>query len=266
MIELGGITAFNEGHLALRERGLDAHDRRCFGDRIGWLVSHQLEHFRDVRQVCLAQLFGFGVVLQVVIAIRQAEAALIGFGDHLRRVLVVLIRAEREQRSPTLERRWKLRSRDIFRQILLRLQTRDALQFRQQRLGAQLLDGRLIHTRRVEIADLLCDIVCRCVPRAACFRRFFQNRPQLRAIFVLELAGRTPTRLIRRNRIFFDPPAAGVRVEVHARINGSIDGRQIQHRLGRGVLRTDRHSGRKRGQNQNSDFPVHKVLRREIAL
>ena len=209
-----------------------------------------------MRQVSLAQLLGLGIILKIIITIRQAESALVGLGDHVRRVLEVLIRTEREQGSAAVERRRKLRGRGILREILLRLQTGDALQLRQQRLGAKLLNGCLVHARRVVVADLLGHGIA----RGAGFRRFFQNRSQLRAVFVLELAVRAPTRLVRRNRILLDPTAARVSVEIHARVNGSIHCGNIEHRCGRRVLGTGWQNVPKYRQQQSGDFPVHRFF------
>ena len=192
-----------------------------------------------MREVSFAQFFGFGVVFQIVITIRQAESALIGFGDHLGRVLEVLIRAEGEQGSAALERRRELCGGGIFRKILLRLQTRDAFHLRQERLDSELLNGWLVHAGGVIIASFLGDAIARDVR----FRSIFQNRPQLGAILVLELAVRAPTRLVWRNGILLDPPAAGVGVEVHARIDGAIHGGNIQNRFGGGVLGEGGHGG-----------------------
>ena len=63
------------------------------------IVPGKHEHFGDVLLVLLANLLRFVVRLGVVVAVRQAEAALIRAADHLRAVLRILRGAEIKQRA-----------------------------------------------------------------------------------------------------------------------------------------------------------------------
>ena len=96
-------------------------------------------------------------------------------------------------------------------------------QTRLQRLGAQLLYCGFIHAGRVVVADLLRDRVAVLGDGG-----LFQNAAQVLQIVFVQLAVNAPGGLIGRNRIHFLPAAAGVLVEVHARISRAVHGGGIE--------------------------------------
>src|SRR6185437_3875655 len=72
-----GVAAGDVIHRALRQCGLDAQDGGGFGGGLGGGVAEEGEHFLDVGDVLLAQRNGFGVGLEVVVAIGKAQSALV---------------------------------------------------------------------------------------------------------------------------------------------------------------------------------------------
>ena len=90
MVKLVRITAGNNVKMSFCKRRFDLHDgsglrRSDFG-----IVSEQLEHARDVRDVSFAKLDGFGIVFEIVVPLGKSEAALVKLGDDVLRVLEVL--------------------------------------------------------------------------------------------------------------------------------------------------------------------------------
>src|SRR4029077_11327024 len=86
----------------------------------------------------------------------------------------------------------------------------DAIHFWFERLGAELLDGLLVHAGTVEVADLLI--------YGAAFgvvhRGFFKNVAQNSSVALRQFAAAVPSRLVGWNRIVGHPQSAGVLVEV----------------------------------------------------
>ena len=91
------------------------------------------------------------IVLQVVIAIGQPEAALIEIEDVVRRLLRIAIDvADHGVDQIQLEE-----LAEMLRQIGLRLDRVDRRQLAIERREAELLDQRFVHEALVEVADLL---------------------------------------------------------------------------------------------------------------
>jgi hypothetical protein len=101
-----------------------------------------------VPHVLLADALGLRVRAEVVVAVRQAQAALVHLADHLRRVLVVLIGAEIERRVDAL----LVEAREERGQIGRGGDRVDRCQVVLERLGALLVGRVLVHAGRVEIA------------------------------------------------------------------------------------------------------------------
>src|SRR6185437_16059041 len=59
-------------------------------------IPEELEGTRDVRDVCGADLLEFRVLLEIVVPVRQSDAALAGDADHLAGVLEILHLADAE--------------------------------------------------------------------------------------------------------------------------------------------------------------------------
>jgi len=104
-----------------------------------------------VLHVARAKLLRAVVVIDVVLAVRQAEAALPGSGDHLRAVLQILFGAKLKDGVHVVA----MQMRDFSLEASYALDRRDALEFRFQRLEACRLHLRFIHAACEEVADLL---------------------------------------------------------------------------------------------------------------
>ena len=97
MVQSFRIAAFDPRHRTLGQRGFDAHHGLRLGCGGLGLVAEKLKHFLDVRQVLLAQFDRLRVVLGVIVAVGEAESALIGVGDHLIGIAEVLDGFKAEQ-------------------------------------------------------------------------------------------------------------------------------------------------------------------------
>jgi hypothetical protein len=84
-----------------------------------------------------AGLLGLLALLQVIVPVGQAQAALVRLGDHLGRVAEILVGAEAEQHVDTDQ----VQAGDERGQILLVGHGGDAVELGLQRLGALRLDA-----------------------------------------------------------------------------------------------------------------------------
>jgi hypothetical protein len=244
MVDRVRIAAHDVVLLQPRELGLDAHRVGSGGSGRLLGLAEQLEQPAEVREVGRAGLGHVALVLEVVLAIGQAEAGLIERGDHLGRVGEVLLRADREQREHALgvqrDDRSGRRARvaDLGDRVEQRLDRRDA--------GA--LDRGLVHAGRVVRADL----VERRIAGGAPGRGVEHLVQQVLAVLDDDL-DRAPRRTIRRNRRGLEEAAAGEGVEVGAGIDAGVDPVRHDARLReRHLLRPfgvglARHRGRRLG-------------------
>ncbi len=174
-------------------------------------------------QVPRAILFRFVVVLGVVVAVRQAQPALIQLCDHHRRIVGVLHRTRSEQYRAAVH---QLQFSHQRRQFARRLQLCDGPQLRLQRFDPALFHHRLIHAGRVIIADFARHLVS-----VRGWRRcLFKNRVQKVKIVLVQFRVDVPGRLICRNRIVLLPASGRKMIEVHAWVRGAIERTQIQAR------------------------------------
>ncbi len=86
-----GIATLHARHGRIGQRGLKTHHcgrvfLRCFRT-----LAQQLEHLLHMLHIALADLFGFGVVFDVVVAVWKSEPALEDCGNLLFRVIGVLV-------------------------------------------------------------------------------------------------------------------------------------------------------------------------------
>ena len=151
VVDLLGIAPRNQVERTLGQGGFDLHHRGGIGLGLAGLLAGQLQHALDVRHVFLAQLDGLGVVLQVVVAVGKAQAALIELRDHRVGVFEVLAGAELEQRPDANG----VQVGDFFGDLRLVLEVADAVQFRLERREASGVDSLFVHAGGVVIADLL---------------------------------------------------------------------------------------------------------------
>ena len=170
--------------------------------------------------VRFTQLLRFRVFLEVIVAIGQAEAALVEDPDVSRRVSRVLSHAEGEARVHARE----MQLGKDGRKVVGRLQLRDRRENRGERRRAGLLAGRCVHAGRVEVRDLLLGRTLRPV-------RFLggllENLLHDVAVAVGELFEAAVARAVGGNRVRFQPRAVRVEVEVFARLHGEVHVRRV---------------------------------------
>src|ERR1700677_3021975 len=118
------IAALDVIHLRLSQRGLNCDDRIRIGSSLRLWFAGQDEHLLHVRAEFLQSLPRLVVGIDVVIAIRKTEAALIDLRDHLRGVVIILPAAKTEKWRVrlivgTLPRAGKLmvKTRDLKRDV-----------------------------------------------------------------------------------------------------------------------------------------------------
>ncbi len=128
-----------------REHGL----RRLFRRRR--LRAGKLEHLRHVRAVILARFDEAFFRLQVVVAVRHAEAAGDDIGDDLGRIVQILL-AENAERHADAD---IMQFSDHALHVGLGLDRAHFVEQRLHRLDAELVDLRLVHARGVEVARQL---------------------------------------------------------------------------------------------------------------
>ncbi len=216
MVHLGGISSLDLGERGTRQLRLERH--HLVGGLLGRsrLLSEQLEHLDDVLGVSVADRFGLGVVLHVVVAVGKPEAVLINLADHQRRVLQVLGRVEREERSNAAQ----VKPPDRLGQGLRALPRERQLVELALHLGHHLLELRLVHAAGVVISQLLG--VRGALGQLACGRlleHLFED--QLIAVADRGEPPRVPL-AIGWNRGRLEPTAAGIAVEILARVDAQI--------------------------------------------
>src|SRR5208337_3747701 len=129
----------------------------------------------------------------------------------------------------------------------------NALHHGLQRSGAFCLDARLVHAREVEIADLLLIGTT----AGGVGGSLLQNIAQDHLVALMQLVEPSPFRLVSRDRIVLQPVAAGVLVEVSARIDGLVHRVDVEAGDGLHLPRGSRRWGRvlrlHRNSNQQQD-------------
>ena len=218
VIGVGGIAPRHAIHGGFGQGRLELHDHAgcCLKIRAGALgLRQQREQGANVLFVLFAQLDGSRVGLQIVVAVRKAEAALIHLGDLLVGLLIVLPNVEIEERAHA----GHVQPDHLGRQFALGSERVDLLQQRLDGLNALSLDSRFIHAGGVEFPDLR-------VPS------LFQDAAFDRQIAVRQFVEARPAGLIGRNGIVLAPCPAGVLIEVLAWIDGGIHGLQVDSGCG----------------------------------
>ena len=228
VVGLDRIAVLDLGPLHLGQRGLEGDD--VLGDLRRVLVAGDRRHLLDVRLVLGQRVLHLGVVgLEVVVAVRQAEARLVEIDDVLGRVLRVLVhvRLVGHVDADGVE------VRDQCGNLLLVLERGDLREVRLERLEPQLLDLGLVHEAVVEVADLLGVGVA-----AGGLGRVFDDAAQLHLGVVGDLVEAAVARLVGRDLEGVEPLAVLVTVEVVLLADGVVVERGVdtghQGRLGFG--------------------------------
>ena len=172
-----------------------------------------------MQQIAGANLLRLGIVLGIVIAVRKAQPALPHTHNHGIGVIGILLGAAVEEQGIAGKMQTSYQRRKIVNAF-------DRLHLVERRLhgfGAKLLHRRFVHTCGVVIADLLGDGV-----RGLGGGCLFENSPQIVEIILVQLGINVPTDLVGGNGILLLPAAAGVLVEIHAWVQRSVHGRNIE--------------------------------------
>ena len=225
LIELGegagvpgeiALATLRRRPVKLGDAGLDLE----YGVRLagGVMIAGEREQTRDVREVLRAQVGVDRVPLEVVVAVRQAEAAL---GDRDRVAVGILLVEVDPDAQRRLER--EVRAAHEPRQLLVGAGVADGVECRLRGGEAEALDRFRIQVAAVIVADLL---------PVACGRRAVGERLDDRAHLIVralaELVEGAPAGAIGWNLMGVEPVPVGVTVEVIARLHAAVTGRKVQ--------------------------------------
>ena len=229
MIGGGRIAAGRTIERRVGELRFEREDRAAVGFRLCRRCLQHPEHVLYVAEIFLFQLQRSRIGLQVIVAVGQAESALIDVGDLPGRIAQVGSRAEPEEHVDADA----LQVRHERRQVIDPRERGDLRKICREAPLALRLDAGLVHARGVVIARLLPHDVG---------RRRLENASQNCKILILELIETSPALPIGRHRIRRHPAAAGELVKVGAGIDAPIE-RQELDACGRG-------GGRPRGRHR----------------
>ena len=226
MVNLVRVAARDDVERRSCQRGFDLHHLR--GARVCAIggVAEQRRHLADVFDVLLAQLQRLGVVAEVVVAIGQAHAALVGNRHLDRRIFEVGLGTEAEE--------WlhadRVQLGDERRQRVRAGQRGNLLEQRFERRRALRVDRRFVHAGHVVVANLL-----RPRRRRAGSGCRFENLLQRLVVVLLQLVEPPPARSIRRYRVLRHPASTGVLVEIGTGVDRLVHRIELKarRRLGR---------------------------------
>jgi hypothetical protein len=224
VIHLLGLAHLGHAHRRLGQRGLKREDGRSVGLRLLGGASGQRQHVGDVRLILLPQLDILGPGAQVVILLRQPQAALPDGCNLLAGVLEVLLLAVAEEDFHV----HPLQSANDGGQLrLATVAVAHAVDLVQQRLDRGqplLLDQVGIHAGGIVVADLL--LVRRALGSAR--RGLGHDAIQRLRVDVGQRVELVHTRLIRWNRMVRRKLSAGKFIEIITRIHALIERRRVK--------------------------------------
>ena len=252
VVERGGVAPRHGIEGRLGKCRFDAHHRAGRGRRIARIRSEQRDHLPDMFHVLLPQLDRLRVVAEVVVAIRQAESALVRDCADQVGFLEVGFGAEAEEDVHP----HRVELGDELRQIARAGQGGDLLQRRLEGRRALRIDRVFVHARGVVVADLPGVNI-----RARVASGVFQDAAEGDVVAFLQLLAAAPRRSIGRNRLVLRPPSARELVEVHARIHRAIHERHLEAGCGsrgrRRLRRDQRRRDRQRDEKESSEAAFH---------
>jgi hypothetical protein len=215
VVSLLGIAALGAVHGGFGQSCFDAQHALGGLRRLLGRLARQRKHLRHVVGVVLADIGHVRVVFDVVIAVRQGEAALVDVGDHVVGIVQVGVGIEVEQRARSVH----VHLRDLVDQRAFVFDCGHAIQFRLERSHSLLVDRLLVHAGAVEVANLLIDAVTAGTASGS----FLQNAALDTEIAFVEFGKALPRRPVGGNFRVLHPVAASVLIEVHARVGALID-------------------------------------------
>src|SRR5262249_18832725 len=156
--------------------------------------------------ILFADLNGFLVCLEIVVAVGQAEAALIETRDHLGRILGVLLRGKSEKSARAFA--IKADGDVSHRGFVVHGRDRGKIGFKNG--DAARFDAFFVHAGGVIITDLLVDGRASRAVHGGGFKYVLEDGP----VTLLKDVEAAPARLIRWDRVIFHPGAAGVLIKI----------------------------------------------------
>ena len=224
------LALLNVRHRGLREPRLESHDRLRFGGGSRRGVAEEHQHARDVSDIGGACRLECGLVLQIVIAIRQPEAALARHRDHPRAVLEIL-HLTQGQRRLDADRQKMCQG---LRQLVARGDGGYARKLRRERRRAGRIDRSLIHAARVEIGDL----ALRRAGSPVLPRERLDQVTDENLVLLFEQRVDAPVGAVRGDRMRLDPSAVRELKKVLGGSNRAVEPVEIQA-VGLGVALRD---------------------------
>ncbi len=220
------LLAFLAGGVGARYRGFQRH--HALGARLGLAVAGQPEHGGDVVLVLLAQLLHARAVVEVVGAVRHAQAALQQVDVVAARIGQALVDPHPEQVLGVVigHVQWiHVCAQGLAQSAHQAGAVLDRIDFRQHRLDrcqSLALDGGFVHVGAVEVGDLARFALERLVGH--------ELFDQLDHAFVVRLgqrAHRAPRPLVGRDLGVGQPLAVGPAKEVVARLHRRARGLRV---------------------------------------
>jgi hypothetical protein len=217
VIGLDRVTVLDSRPLHLGQLGLERDDLPRGRRRIE--IAGHAEHLLDMRRVSCAHVLE--LVVEVVIAIGQAQPTLTKVDDVLAGIPVVLMDDRRERRIDSTD----VEARQQCRDVAFVLGGVDAREKRGEWLDTLVLNLRLVHEAVVQIADFL-RLGARGDIRR--FRDFFDDRLELQLGVFAQLVERAVACLVDRHLEGIEPFAVDCAIEVVLRPDGGIDVSEVE--------------------------------------
>ena len=231
VIGLVRIAALDAGPMHTRQRLFEVEDGRCPGFRIG--LARQRQHLGEIGLIGGADRRQLGVVLQIIVTVGQAQAALPDVRDIGVGRLVVLTDIDAERRTDALT----LELGHLDGQRVAAVGRLDGVQPRLDRGRPLRVDGSLVHEAGIEVAGL--------VPRL--LGGFVKDGAGLLQRAILQDMEHAVRRTIGGNRRVLVPGAVRIVEEVVARLHRRIAASHVETEiadlgtvLGIGLDRPDR--------------------------
>ncbi|HEY6236556.1 MAG TPA: hypothetical protein VIW69_15765, partial [Candidatus Elarobacter sp.] len=227
VIRRGGIAHLDARRRRLRDRRLERDDRVGLRLRGRRRVAEVRQLRDDVGAVRRADRLRARVVLEIVVAVGQAQPTQAERRDLLRRVLGVGVRAEVEPAADADHMQFA----DLIDERGDRRDAPNIGEHRIDRPGAGLLDAALVHARAKEGADLL---LVAADGRRRVLGGVLEDRGDDGPVLLGKLRQAAPRRMAGRDGVLLDPPAGSKLVEIVARFARRIEVARIEHRRIRG--------------------------------
>jgi hypothetical protein len=223
VVERRRVALLEARERRLGELGLEAHHLVRVTGGLRRLLAGQTEDSGDVRDVLLARRIGRSAAVGIVVAVREAQTALIEPGHIVGRVVRIHVRAvvEDEIDAAHLERS------DLLYQPGARRDAVDVPEPGPERGEARRLDGRGVHAAGVEGAQLAGGAALRL--RRALRHGLVQDRAYDQLVVITHVPVHARRGVRRGDRVVRQPGPVGVLHEVDAGVRRLVDERRLEH-------------------------------------